>query len=111
MRAYLGARHPELQPDNAAPNQLRALAMLSAFNQVLATAWEEAGQPMQPATRERLLRQVLQQVSYARQLQPALALPAAQGLRRDADGFVLDLPNARLLASTLHNRTGHRELE
>ena len=109
--AYLGARHPQLQPDNAAPSQLRALAMLSAFNQVLATAWEEAGRPMQPVARERLLRQVLQQVSYARQLQPALALPAAQGLRRDADGFVLDLPNARLLASTLHNRTGHRELE
>ena len=109
--AYLGARHPQLQPDHAAPSQLQALAMLSAFNQVLATAWEEAGRPQQPDQRERLLRQVLHQVSYARQLQPALALPAAQGLRRDADGFVLDLSNARLLASTLHQRTGHRELE
>lgn len=109
--AYLGARHPDLQPVAAPPAQQQALAMLSAFNQVLATAWEEAGRPVQPAKRERLLRQVLQQVSYARQLQPALALPEAQGLRRDADGFVLDQPNARLLASTLHNRTGHRELE
>lgn len=110
--AYLGARHPELQAGQTGPpQQQQALAMLSAVNQVLATAWEEAGRPQQPARREQLLLQVLDEVAYARQLQAALDLPGRPGLRRDADGFVLDQANARLLAERLGRRSTHAGLE
>jgi len=109
--AYLGARHPDLQSGNGPQPQQKALAMLSALNQVLATAWEEAGRPQQPQQRQQLLGQVMAQVPYARLLQPALSANGQPGLRMDADGFVLDQANARLLASSLGNRTGHAGLE
>lgn len=101
---YLAARHPQLQSvDSTAPQQ-QALAMLTAVNLVLASAWHDAGRPSQAAQRERLLRQVIAAVSYAQPLQPALDGVYSQTLRRDAEGFVLDRSNAYLLASALRGR-------
>ena len=93
--AYLGAgsHSPTGSPMD---RQRQARAMLTAANQVMASAWEQAGRPHRNGQRARLLDEVLLQVPYA-----AALAATAQRLSSDADGFVLDNRNIQTLAGQL----------
>lgn len=98
---YLGARHPDLQQRDASTTQQTAMAMLSAINLVLASAWNDDGRPSSGALQPERLQQVLRQIAYTRDI-PWTGL----ALRTDADGFIADMRNARLLAVALENDNG-----
>ena len=92
--AYLGAQ--STQTSVLPEPQRRAQAMLTAANQVMASAWEEAGRPHRQGQRARLLGSVLNQIPYAQLLRTA-----PSRLRTDADGFVVDAHNVQALAALL----------
>lgn len=109
--AYLAARQLGDEHSRApAGLQAEAQAMLQAFNQVLATAWEDVGRPQHARQRHQLLQQVLAAVPYAHDLLPAMHDGRIPPLRVDQDGFVIDPGNVRSLAWALASNGGHRDL-
>lgn len=108
--AYLAARQLGAQSTPPLSGlQLQAQAMLQALNQVLASAWEEAGRPAAPGQRRQLLQQVLAEVPYAHDLLPALHGARGAQLQMDADGFVVDAVNVQRLTVALARNGGHHD--